>query len=41
MTDDQSWQAPGGAPSGHGGSPDPDRTDAGRAAPPAQPAPPY
>ncbi|MBF4623632.1 hypothetical protein [Clavibacter sp. VKM Ac-2872] len=37
MTDDQSWQAPGGAPSGQGGSPDPDRTpgDAGHAAPPA------
>ncbi|MBP2457732.1 hypothetical protein ABID70_000294 [Clavibacter michiganensis] len=35
MTDDQSWQAPGGAPSGPGGSPDPDRADAGSAAPPA------
>ncbi|UKF31119.1 hypothetical protein [Clavibacter phaseoli] len=37
MTDDQSWQAPGGAPSGLGGSPDPDRADAGSAVPPAQP----
>ncbi|MFS4507201.1 hypothetical protein ACMA46_13280 [Clavibacter sp. Sh2141] len=42
MTDDQSWQAPGGASSGQGGSPDPDRrgADAGPAVPPA-PAPGY
>jgi len=41
VTDDQSWQAPGGAPSGPGGSPDPARrdADAGRGAPPAGPPP--
>ncbi|MDQ0743759.1 hypothetical protein QFZ62_001067 [Clavibacter sp. B3I6] len=42
MSDDQSWQAPGGASSGQGGSPDPDGrgADAGPAVPPA-PAPGY
>ncbi|MFT2692343.1 hypothetical protein [Clavibacter zhangzhiyongii] len=36
MTDDQSWQAPGGTPSGQGGSPDPDRREpaAGPGVPP-------
>ncbi|ALD12338.1 glycerophosphoryl diester phosphodiesterase membrane domain-containing protein [Clavibacter capsici] len=40
MTDDQSWQAPGGASSGQGGSPDPDGRGqgAGVAGPPAGPA---
>lgn len=43
MTDDQSWQAPGGAPSGQGGSPDPDHApgDAGHAAPPPPAGPAY
>jgi hypothetical protein len=41
VTDDQSWQAPGGASSGQGGSPDPDRRgqDVGAPGSPAGPPP--